>query len=225
MDINRNNNATNSYAITTLVTNAFNRCIDILSGVSSYIPFFSRETNSNYLLENNTAMERREVVPPDSLEYLEGILVYLQIDLQIAIDWEEISYSFRMGSGEVERIRKKIAKTYKKIAKKKQEGKTTYNKLKRLEQLDKDELKQLDKNKLEQLKANNNIETCNISLEELKQGDTVCCDGKLYSFNYLKKWFEKQTLDQRTPTIPHNRQPLTWDNVFTLPDYGNKSDQ
>jgi hypothetical protein len=62
----------------------------------------------------------------------------------------------------------------------------------------------------------NNSKVCNITLEPLEQGDTVCCDTHLYSFKALKLYYEKHMGN----LIPHNRQPLDWNKVYQLSTYG-----
>jgi hypothetical protein len=62
----------------------------------------------------------------------------------------------------------------------------------------------------------NNSDICNITMEFLEQGDTVCCDTYLYSFKALKLYYEKHMGN----LIPHNRQPLDWNKVYKLSAYG-----
>ena len=71
-------------------------------------------------------------------------------------------------------------------------------------------------NELTELPRYNDSDKCPITFEALKQGDTVCCDKQLYSFNVLKKYYEEYNND----LIPHNRQPLDWSKVYKLPTYG-----
>jgi hypothetical protein len=74
MNINRNNNATNSYAITTLVTNAFNRCIGIFSDILSYLPFSEAtlipiEPDTSYSFEYDTDIEDRTIESTPSMRF------------------------------------------------------------------------------------------------------------------------------------------------------------
>ncbi len=73
-------------------------------------------------------------------------------------------------------------------------------------------------NELQQLPANYQYEKddiCPISYEKLTQGDTVCCDKKLYSYLSLKDCYT-----HCFKLIPHSLNPLKWnENVYKLPEY------
>jgi hypothetical protein len=123
-----NNNTTNNYALPPLLTNAFNRCVCILSDVSSYLPSFSTEINSNFLYENNTDTDCKK-----TLIYLGFYLIGLQINLKRLSNndalWDEFQSVKGTREEKIKWFSEEIDKTIAQIEKQKNGNEITYDSL------------------------------------------------------------------------------------------------